>query len=62
MRYKKAIKCQNIWAKYHKANPDFSTIGCSTHKLDGAAIIACNICEAFLLMLAFGHPMMKTVW
>ena len=62
MQCKKAIIYQNIWAKSHKADPDFSTIGCSAHKPDGAAIITYNICEAVLLMLAFCHLTMKTIW
>ena len=62
MRYEKAIMYQNIWAKSHKADPDFSTIGCPTHKPDGAAIIASNICEAVLLMLASCYLTMKTIW
>jgi hypothetical protein len=61
MQCKKAIIYQNIWAKSHKADPDFSTIGCSVHKPDGTAIITYNICEAVLLMLAFCHLTMKTI-
>lgn len=52
---------QNIWAKSHKADPDFSTIGYPTHKPDGAAIIAYNICEDVLLMLTFYYLKMKTI-
>jgi hypothetical protein len=61
MQCKKAIIYPNIWAKSHKADPDFLTIGCSAHKPDGAAIITYNICEAVLLMLAFCHLTMKTI-
>ena len=61
MQCKKAIIYRNIWAKSHKADPDFSTIGCPTHKPDGAAIIAYNICETVLLMLPFYNLMMNTL-
>ena len=61
MQCKKAIIYQNIWAKSREADPDFSTIGCSAHRPDGAAIIIYNICEAVLLMLDFCCLTMKTI-